>query len=263
MKEEPTKQDKLLEATDYLEAVSTLKAMKNLFFFIIIISLLATQTCFWLTRLGFVRLDSEEKGKPASQLTSSPQSAVSLAVETDKVKVEKSETTEKIEKAAKIITGGKAAADANTAGQKQKKEPFRLMLKAGHVELFVRICNFILIFSAFVYFLTVLVAMKVSLIGRLGGVNHITKAVFLSIFAIAFLLPWQALFNGVIVGAIYTPDELFNCLAKCDGTSIAQKTCMYLRFCGLWVLTVLLFLSAQIRTIRWARTMLRRLGIIA
>ena len=37
MKEENSNHDKLFEATDYLEAVSTLKAMKNLFFFVILI----------------------------------------------------------------------------------------------------------------------------------------------------------------------------------------------------------------------------------
>ncbi len=261
MKEESTKQDKLLEATDYLEAVSTLKAMKNLFFFIILIFLFATQACFWLTKLNCVQLDFEQSESTA-QFYCPLQSALGLAAPVDNVKPKQSETAEKIEKAAKIITGGKAAADANTAEPTQKKTPFRLTLKSRHIAIFIRISNFVLIISAFVYSLTLLISLKVSLIGRLGGINHITRAVFLSIFAIAFLLPWQALFNGIVVGAIYTPFELFSCLDKCADASVARKSCIYLRFSGPWVLTSLLFLLTQIRSVRWSRTMLRRLGII-
>ena len=72
----------------------------------------------------------------------------------------------------------------------------------------------------------------------------------------------QIPFKGVMAGAIYTPAELFSCLSGCADTSVAQKLIMYLRFCGPWILTVLFYLAAQVRTIRWARTMLRRLGII-
>lgn len=263
MKEENAKQDRLLEATDYLEAVGTLKAMKNLFFFIILIVLLATQSCFWLTKLNCIKLDRDAVDTGVQSYCPLKE-VVGLAVQTEEVKVEKSEVSEKIEQAAKIVTGTEAVgADANSAVATKETKPFRLKLKSWHVGLFIRICNFVLILSAFIYFLALLISLKISLIGRLGGINHITRAVFISIFAIAFLFPWQVLFNGVAAGAIYTPDELFNCLSRCSGTSVVQKTCMYLRFSGLWILTVLLFLFAQIRTVRWARTMLRRLGIIA
>lgn len=265
MKEEFAKQDKLLEATDYIEAIGALKAMKNLFFFIILVFLLATQACFWLTKLNCIQLDSEKSESAATQSYCPISGVVGLAAGTDEVKVEKSESTEKIVEAAKVLTEDSAAitADVNVLAQADKTGPFRLTLKSRHVALFIRICNFVLIISAFVYSLTLLIGLKVSLIGRLGGINHITRAVFLSIFAIAFLFPWQVLFNGVVAGAIYTPDELFNCLTKCADASVIQKTCMYFRFTGLWILTTLIFLSAQIRTVRWARTMLRRLGIIA
>ena len=268
MKEEPTRQDRLLEATDYLEAVSTLKAMKNLFFFIILISLLATQTCFWLTRLCCIQIDSVDAG--SAQKLSCPLSGTPcLAVTTEKVvadtKAEQSEDAVIIKEATKALTAddANANADANAPIVLQQKKSFGLKLKSIHVEIFIRICNFALIISAFIYSLTLLIGLKVSLIGRFGGINHIIRAVFLSVLAMAFLFPWQVLFNGVIFGAIYTPAELFGCLDKCAAGSLIQQSCMYLRFVGLWVLTLLLFLAAQIRTVRWARTMLRRLGILA
>ena len=260
MKEEFGKQDGLLETTDYLEAVSTLKAMKNLFFFIIIIFLLATQSCLWLTTLNGVKLDADKADSVVVQLSHLVGGAVSLAVPADEteVKIEKTETIENIEKTARVL-----AADANTPQPVKKARPLKLSLKSSHITTFIRICNFALIFSAFVYSLTILIGLKVSLIGRLGGINHVIRALFLSIFAMAFLLPWQVPFKGVMAGAIYTPAELFNCLGRFTEASVAQKLSMYLRFCGPWILTVLFYLAAQIRTVRWARTMLRRLGIIA
>ena len=97
MKEELSKQDALLETTDSLEAVSTLKAMKNLFFFIIIIFLLATQSCLWLTTLNGVRLDTDGAAPVAVQ-SGSP----AAVEEKTEVKIEKSEAVEKIEETAKI-----------------------------------------------------------------------------------------------------------------------------------------------------------------
>lgn len=261
MKEEFAKQDALLETTDYLEAVSTLKAMKNLFFFIIVIFLLAAQTCLWLTTLNGIRFDRDKADDSAAVQLSSPsgsEAGPAAVGEKTEAKIEKSEAIEKIEKTARAL-----ASDVNSPPPERKARPLKLSLKSSHITTFIRICNFVLIFSAFVYSLTILIGLKVSLVGRLGGINHITRALFLSIFAMAFLLPWQVPFKGVMVGAIYTPAELFSCLSGYSDTSIAQKLLMYLRFCGPWILTISFYLAAQVRTIRWSRTMLRRLGIIA
>ena len=60
------------------------------------------------------------------------------------------------------------------------------------------------------YCLSLLFSLKVSLMGRLGGINHISRAFFLSLAMFVLVLPWQKFFSGVVAGVIFTPDELLN-----------------------------------------------------
>ncbi len=131
---------------------------------------------------------------------------------------------------------------------------------------FIHFFNFILIPAAVLYCLTMLFCLKVSLLGRLGGINHISRAFFLSLTMLVLLLPWQKFFDGIFLGAMYVPEEL---LSRCDALCASEGGCKifctilyYLRFTGYWLLVTLLLLFAQYRSIRWANTILRRLEII-
>jgi hypothetical protein len=108
-----------------------------------------------------------------------------------------------------------------------------------------------------------LVTLKVSLVSRLGGISHITRAFFISLFLLVFLFPWQCIIPRVLIGVIYLPKELL-CFfpAKADG-SVFWLVLMYLRFVGLWVLAVWLLLWSALRSGRWYRATQRRLGIVA
>jgi hypothetical protein len=137
---------------------------------------------------------------------------------------------------------------------------FKFELHAKHIAAVVRFLDFILIPASLLYCLTILFAMKVSLIGRLGGINHIARAFFLSLSFVVLLLPWQLLFAPVFAGAMFTPSEM---VAACQTqkTTLAQIS-FYLRFCIYWVLVVLLLLAAQMRSMRWAKATLRRLDVM-
>ena len=124
----------------------------------------------------------------------------------------------------------------------------------------VKLVNAILILSACIYFLTVLFSLKVSIVGKLGGINHISRAFFLSLFMFVLLLPWQRVFGGVVMGAIYTPSELAEACAV-ERTEIFDKVLFYLRFSGYWLLIFLLLILSQLRTCRWTRAILRRLEV--
>jgi membrane glycosyltransferase len=135
-----------------------------------------------------------------------------------------------------------------------------LRLRAKHIAAIVRFLDFILIPCSLLYCLTILFALKVSLIGRLGGINHIARAFFLSLLFVVLLLPWQLLFAPVFAGAMFTPSEM---MAACqaDKTKLAYVS-MILRFSVYWVLVVLLLLAAQMRSMRWAKATLRRLDVM-
>lgn len=125
----------------------------------------------------------------------------------------------------------------------------------------IRLANAVLMLAATLYCLTLLFSLKVSLNGRLGGINHISRAFFLSLLMLVVLLPWQKAFGSILTGAMYTPDELVQWhLKKTD--DVLNLALYYLRFSGYGALIILLLILSHLRCMRWARAILRRLDII-
>jgi len=125
----------------------------------------------------------------------------------------------------------------------------------------IRVTNAVLILTATLYCLSMLFSLKVSMLGRLGGINHISRAFFLSLLMLILLLPWQRIFGSMVPGAIYTPEELLKWHSAETG-DVLDKVIYYLRFSGYWLLILLLLILSQIRSIRWGKAILRRLEII-
>jgi hypothetical protein len=125
----------------------------------------------------------------------------------------------------------------------------------------IRITNAVLILTASLYCLSMLFSLKVSMLGRLGGINHISRAFFLSLLMLILLLPWQRIFGSMVPGAIYTPEELIKWTST-EAGDILDKVIYYLRFSGYWLLILLLLILSQIRSFRWGKAILRRLEII-
>ena len=242
MGQESPRTSNIVDTTDCLEAVGVIRCWKNLLFIIILLALLLLQVSFWLESLNLVKPDE----------TPGPIAATSQAGETKVDVTGPQAPPDKIKKAAKV------AAEPNQAMPQEVKIP--LQLKTSQLMSIVRFLNFILIPSSMVYCLTLLFSLKVSLIGRLGGINHIARAFFLSLLFVVLLLPWQVLFAPAFAGAMFTSTELINACAA-EKTPFAS-VCLYLRFSGYWLLVLLLFLSAQIRSMRWARATLRRLEVV-
>ena len=254
MGQEQPRMSNLVDTTDCLEAVSAIKFWKNLLFLIIMLALLLVQGSFWVMNLHLVKGDNVVLGPPAGV------SAAESPAAADKIK----------EAAKQIAPDSNAAAEPNmqqslqVGAEPNKPAPVELTislrLRAKHIAAIVRFLDFILIPCSLLYCLTILFAMKVSLIGRLGGINHIARAFFLSLLFIVLLLPWQLLFAPVFAGAMFTPTEM---IAACQAqkTNIAYVS-MILRFSVYWVLVALLLLAAQMRSMRWAKATLRRLDVM-
>jgi hypothetical protein len=105
-------------------------------------------------------------------------------------------------------------------------------------------------------------SLKISIAGRLGGINHISRAFLLSLLALVLAVPWQACFNNVVVGAIFTSEELFTrnvvTCQLCNWDSIFY----YGRFVGLWAVVIVLLLASAIRSCRWTKAVKRRFQIL-
>jgi len=242
MNENQAKPDNLVETTDCLEAVNVFKGWKNFFFIIVILCLLLLQGSFWLVDTDYVKTGDDTK-------SSSP--AVGP------------EDTEEIEKAAEKVTGepNQPTGPLSRQVEQMQKSPF-FEITFERLASVIRFVNFVLILTAILYCLTMLFSLKVSLLGRLGGINHIARAFFLSLVFVVLVLPWQRFFAGVVVGAMYTPDELLSRCAAARDYHIFDTILHYLRFTGYWLLVLLLLIFSQLSSGRWAKAILRRLEVM-
>jgi len=237
MNENQAGPNSLLDTTDCLEAVGVFRGWKNFFFIIIVLCLLLLQICFWAVNTGYI----PAKECPGNKTQSSEAAAVGLG-----------EDVQNVNEAANEVSA-------------EQSEPaladslFGITFK--HLAMVIRIVNTVLVLTGALYCLTILLALKISLVGRLGGINHICRAFFLSLIMLFLLLPWQRVFGGVVLGAIYTPCELVK-WCSAESSNIFCIVLRYLRFTGYWLVILLLLIFSQLRSGRWTKTILRRLEVI-
>lgn len=275
----------LIDTTDCLEAIGAIRSMKNFLFVILIACLLVSGAIFWLDQAGRIDKSSSalcpmRAGVVCKGKVCPPQPAVVQAPAAE---------VKPIEQAAKAVTeavSAVVAAEPNTpvvaqlpAQPAEVNVPasqvavpaeedttipaiFRIRPSCQAVSVVVMACNFILVIVATMYCLMLLMSLKISLTGRLGGINHISRAFFISLFGLVILLPWQSLLPGVVAGAIYQPQELLcDWSLRASGSTFWMVMC-YIRFFGLWLVVLWLFIWAQVRSGKWARATLRRLGLV-
>lgn len=258
MEENRTGPSNLVDTTDCLEAIGVFKGWKNLLFAVVVLCVVLLQASFWLVDVGYVKVDEEVKSNAVVSVEAAKDSNESLkpiVLLPDGTSDTAKQATTKADESAKTES-------------KRGKIKFVLPVKITFSQLSwsIRLLNFVLIPVAALYCLTLLFCLKVSMIGRLGGINHIARAFFLSLTMLVFLLPWQRFFDGMAVGAMYSPDELltFHTCTSISGAScdIFAAALYYLRFVGYGALILLLLILAQFRSTRWAGAILRRLEVI-
>jgi hypothetical protein len=259
MNENQVNPNNLLDATDCLEAIGVFRGWKNFLFVIMILSLLLSQTCFWLVNTGYIPASVEEDKINVGVLVRQDESLEGadeddipgIGAFVDNVTTSLDEPVETNDMASSL-------SDDEAESQEETGPLFGMTFK--QLSGLLRFVNAILVLMASLYCLTMLFSLKISLLGRLGGINHICRAFFLSLLMLILLLPWQIVFGRLVLGAMYTPDELVSWVgSKSSGFGIILY---YLRFCGYWLLILLLLFLSQLRSSRWARAILRRLEII-
>lgn len=266
MNDSQIKQSNMIESSDCLEAIGVFRRWKNFLCVIVALCLVSLQIVFWLADSGLIKSKCETKTvqmlaapvvpekpnvlpPPAKDLVTPLGDSESEQVLTE---------SEDIEEAAKMAVG---STDTEEKAEKPSQAESFLGINLQHIVLIVRFCNFVLILAAAMYCLTLLFSLKISLVGRLGGINHICRAFFLSLVMFVLLLPWQCYFRGVVVGAMYTPGELAK-VCSFETDSILRLVVHYLRFSGYWLIILWLLILSQLRSSRWTKAILRRLEII-
>jgi hypothetical protein len=258
----------LIDTTDYLEAVGVFRSWKNFLFTITACLLILLQISFWLVNIGYVKSDTGSKAEPPAVVPQEPApNKIEGTPQTAEAVNKPAGQTGEIQQAAKQV-----AADSNQppttptssagAQTKLKKLLPHIGIKIQHLTWFIRAADWLLILTSALYCLTMLFALKISLLGRLGGINHISRAFFMSLVFALLLLPWQKFFGNVIIGVMFTSSELLNAYADAETRDIVGTVFYYLRFTGYWLIAFLVLISAQIRSIRWAKATLRRLEVM-
>ncbi|MHC4105202.1 MAG: hypothetical protein ACYSR9_09695, partial [Planctomycetota bacterium] len=144
MNENQTGPNSLLDTTDCLEAIGVFRGWKNFFCVIIIVCLLLLQISFWIVKLDYIRGECPgiSQGSVAQNVQDANDTDVALAGD-----------------------------EGETEAAIEEKSMFGVTF--SHLAMGIRIVNSILILTGTLYCLTILLALKVSLVGRLGGINHI------------------------------------------------------------------------------------------
>jgi hypothetical protein len=258
MSKNQTGSNNLLDTTDCLEAIGVFKGWKNFFFVIVILCLLLLQLCFLPVDRGYVKIvdqaDSNES-VVAGEVTKPDETAQDVREPAKEVAVEPKSAPSRTEPTIKA-----AALEPELVSE---WAPAKLLsnITFGQLTGLIRLVNAVLILAATLYCLTLFFSLKLSMQGRLGGINHISRAFFLSLLMLVLLLPWQKIFGLVVTGAIYTPDELVKWYSAQSNNTFGIAL-YYLRFSGYWLLIFLLLVFSQIRSFRWTKAILGRLEIM-
>lgn len=245
---EPNHQKDLVDTTDCLEAVGVFRCWKNLFFAVILVALLLLGLCFWVMDLGLVSAQPQDE-----QVTTAE-------VVTEQAPV--SEVKRQVDEAAAQVVGDANAAPVETEAKVEKPLALPFTLRQGQVMWVIRALDAVIIMAAVLYCLTILFALKISMLGRLGGINHISRAFFWSLILLVLIMPWQVALGWTLFGVTFEPSELVRRLGRYESVSIFVKGLFWYRYVGHWAIALLCLIFAQIRTARWSKATLRRLEVI-
>ncbi len=241
----------VVDEPDCLEAVGAFKSFKNLTFLISFICLVLLQAAFWMNYLDLI-------DKPDCSCPEPPGVPTETAAEASAVE----------QAGARVMEAAAAASEPCTSGSQAGIFGINAIVSAARrptcEQMFgiIGVCNYILFITVVLFSLNLLISLKLSIVGRLGGINHIARAFLLSLFLLVLIVPWQVCLPDTVVGAIYTADELL-CAdpVPCDGP-LADCIFYFGRFIGLWAVVTILLLAAQIRSMRWSKAVVRYLRVL-
>ena len=264
-----------LETADSLDAVVAFRSFKNLMFWVACICLVALQGIFWAMSLGHInKADCPcPEAQPAAAETALPPysdshivTLVAAAIETETPATPTPatptpETADTPQTDAPAAYGGCQAKCPQTASLLGAGSLIETLKNPTCREAIcvISTLNYILFLAVVLFSLTLLIILKISIAGRLGGINHISRAFLQALLLLVLIVPWQVCLPDTVVGAIYTPTELLcSKIVRC-GASFYDCIFYFGRFVGLWAIVTILLIAAEIRSIRWSRAVTRRL----
>ncbi|MBP8303683.1 MAG: hypothetical protein KBE04_06120 [Phycisphaerae bacterium] len=226
MNDEPIQTPDMVEVTDCFEAVRVLRLWRSVFFSVAVACMVLLQGTFWLVDTGAVRPSSRPAVTEASTDSARPEDA---------------------------------APSAGPGASPRQGRAFGLSF--AHLARLVQVANGVLLLAALLYWLTILFTLGISIVGRLGGINHICRAFFLSLVVLVVLIPWQHFVDSIVVGATFGVQELADSVSA-KVTGVSGWVLHYVRFPAYSLAVLAVLILAHRRSSRWARVVLHRLEIV-
>jgi len=254
----------LIDTTDCLEAVGVCRSWKNFFFTLAFLSLLLLQVAFWLVKTGVIDtaadFDTQQIQEQQDQMVVTEQQ-VDLVVNEIIPQEQINDQIDDPNATAKASKSNKNVVSGDKLSVKDRLEFFR-NINTDQLAWMIKFLNLILVLSAVLYCLSILIVLKISMVGRFGGINHICRALFLATTLLVLIIPWQVIFKDIIVGIVYTPTELANSCSETENASTITHILFYLRYCAYWLVGLLILINSQIRSGKWTNAILRRLEVV-
>ena len=226
-----------LDSQDIAEAYRTFRRARLVLFCLLMVGLIVTQSLFWMVERGEID-DLLKSGKAVFVQGRSSDAAMMLTPYDH----------------GEAFVSFREVEDESDEGL-ESAEVMNTFIRDG-----LQVTNYVLFLSALLYCLMLLVAVHLTLIGRMGGLTAAGKAFILSLIALILLMPWQ-LIVGIFPGTLYTYSELIERYQDRQGASLGDwdSICYYIRFSGLWLITTVLLILAQMKSSKSKKQILQRL----
>jgi len=208
-------------------AYKTFRGFRFLFFLLTFLGLLALQGAFWAVDQGFY--DAPQNPNPSVTTSSIPNPSI----------------------------------PSFEFLQDQPQDSVPDQPKTDIIAMVLDISNYVTPFCVIVYCLSLLIGLKLALVGRLGGLTQSSKAFFLSLIVLVLVMPWLNIIYVAIPTAMFGTSELAEKFSRFQENKQDMDplgfAAYYGRFCGLWLLAFLLLLMAQLRSFQAAKKIKLRL----
>ncbi len=229
---------------DALEAYHIFRGARTLFFWLILLGLILVQCCFWIADRGYVDAVLEDMSQKTPSVfvdysDSEKQEAKAGGSGVWQYLPLVSESPEQ-----PVPPGSPNSNPEKSHSKTQLSRPLHAFIK-----LAIPFSNYIVSIASILYCLSLLVGIQLAIAGRLGGYASAGKAFFISLVLAVLVLPWQPLVTPNMVGTLYSYDYLIqHYILHQNSENLVVDVLYYGRFTGFWFLSILLLLSAQLRS---------------
>ncbi len=241
------------QASDLVGALKSARAAKNIFLVILLVMILAQIASFVAVHFAGVLDPIYEH-----ELNAGRDVKAAIAAETEKQDDSKEPAKEDAD--ARGAEGGEDpnAAPAETEGAQPESVDEGSLGRSEFIRYVMRWglpgSRFFALVSAILLCLTLLMAVNISLVDRLGGSAPLASSFFWSLVLLAMVTPWQQLLRGSFAcGALFNYGEMIEWVKDVRSSwggsepETMELVLFYARFLGYPVLALLLWLAVQLK----------------